>query len=453
MLKSNSLLGKYLRKYQRFIIIGLYGISFTLIPVVIGIALASSHIEIHIIGDFWATIAGLMFLSNVFGFGSERLVTIYAQRFKHLYANSLKINLINVMKFFLVMFAIIGAITILLDALVYLLLLNKIDLLPEPTHHPILLCFFCIFFFMTARFLAAFLHGEGFQTCVMTYSIYTNLVRIIAVYLIVHYSVYFETSISREYDLVFTLCLVLSLSELIRIVGYSIQIIRHIKALPKSETEQLDTTWKKSLWYFGLYSLQYDWLVVITILVELFGALESEPAIIGYLIGIVRVFYLLGFVTQQLIRVKMAQFSVQQSNLIPYLRRVSKGFIAILILVLGLVLMAAHPLLLHYKIPQFLPQLLILVVIGACKSYGEAILVNFIFTTANKVIRGFVFGSSLIYFGFIGAIIMVAPAGINGVLDNFIVFYALIAIFELIYGLMALRVIVRTQQSYALLAV
>lgn len=452
MFKSNRLLSKFFRKYQRFIIIGLYGISYALIPVVVGIVLASSHIEMHIVGDFWATIAGIMFLSNVFGFGSERLVTIYAQRFKHLYARSLKINLINVIKFFLVMFAIIGAITLLVDLLVYLLLLSKINVLPKNAHHPILLCFFCIFFFMTARFLGAFLYGEGFQLCVMHYSIYTNLVRIIAVYLIVHYSIYFETSIGGEYNLVFTLCLVLSLSELIRIIGYSVQIVRHIRALPNSETSQIDTSWKKSIWYFGLYSLQYDWLVVITILVEMFGASESEPAIIGYLIGIVRVFYVLGWMTQQLIRVKLAQFSAQRANLIPYLSRVSKGFIAVLILGLCLVAMIAHQLLLHYKIPQFLPQLLILVFVGACKAYGEAILVNFIFTTANKVIRGFVLGSSLIYFGFIGAIITVAPAGINGVLNNFIIFYALIAIFELIYGLIAVRMILRNQQNYTLLA-
>ena len=106
MFKSNVLLGKYLKKYQRFIVIGLYGISFILIPIVLGIVLASSHIEMHIVGDFWATLAGIMFLSNVFGFGSERLVTIYAQRFKHLYARSFKINLVHVIKFFFVMFAI-----------------------------------------------------------------------------------------------------------------------------------------------------------------------------------------------------------------------------------------------------------------------------------------------------------------------------------------------------------
>jgi len=452
MFKSNVLLGKYLKKYQRFIVIGLYGISFILIPIVLGIVLASSHIEMHIVGDFWATLAGIMFLSNVFGFGSERLVTIYAQRFKHLYARSFKINLVHVIKFFLVMFAIIGGVTLLVDLIVYLLLLNKVVLLPKHIHHPILLCFFCIFFFMTARFLGAFLHGEGFQLCVMRYSIYTNFTRIIAVYLVVHYATYFETSIGSEYNLVFTLCLVLSLSELIRIIGYSVQIVRHLRTMPNSETDQLDTSWKKSLWYFGLYSLQYDWLVVITILVEMFGASESEPAIIGYLIGVIRVFYLLSFVTQQLIRVKLAQFSAQQANLIPYLRKISKVFISVLILVFALVLIFAHQLLLHYKIPQLLPQLLILVFIGACKAYGEAILVNFIFTTANKIIRGFVLGSSLIYFGFIGAIITVAPAGINGVLDSFIIFYALIALFELVYGLIALRVIVRTQQNYTLLA-
>lgn len=431
-------------------LVALYGISYALVPLVTGFFMASAHVGISVSGDFWATIAGVMFLSNVFGLGSERLVMIYTQRFKQFYFHSRKINLIHVIKFFLLMFIVIGVITAVIDITVYLLLRGKIDILPPNAHHPILLCCFCIFFFMTARFLAAFLQGEGFQLCVMRYSVLTNLARIIAVYFIIYNSLYFETMIGGEYNLVFTLCLAISLAEIIRIIGYSVQIINHLRRIPTSKNNQLDTVWKKQLYYFALYSLQYDWLVVVTILVEMFGISEIEPAIIGYLVGVVRIFYLLGYVAQQITRIRITQLTVQKADLLKYWRNTSKNMIMILLFAFVVALIISHPLLLHYGIPEYLPQLLILVSIGACKSYGEAIFVNIIFTTSSNMIRWFVYISSLMYFAFIVAIINAAEVGIHRVLTDFIIFYALITSFELIYGLMVFRNILRTQQSYTL---
>lgn len=441
---------RLLKKYHYAIIVALYGITYALVPVATGFFLASFHADLHVVGDFWATIAGVMFLSNVFGLGSERLVMIYTQRFKHLYFQSRKINLIYVIKFFLIMFGVIGALTVLIDLIVYLLLLGRIDVLPPNAHHPILLCCFCIFFFMTARFLAAFLQGEGFHLCVMRYSVYTNIVRVVVVYFIIRNSLYFETMIGGEYNLVFTLCLALSLGELIRIIGYSKRIFQHLSKIPDSKNNQLDTAWKRQLSYFALYSLQYDWLVVITILVEIFGVSELEPAIIGYLIGVVRIFYLLGYVAQQLTRIKIAQLSVQQADLLKYWNKISKIMIRVLIFAVVLVFIISHSLLQHYGIVEYLPQLLVLVIIGAVKAYGEAIFVNVIFTTGSRTISVFVCISSLIYFAFIAAIINAAEVGIHQVLTDFMIFYALITSFELIYGLMVSRKIIRTQQSYIL---
>lgn len=442
-----------LKKYNHALVVAIYGISYALVPLGLGFFLASAHINLDVSGDFWAAIAGVMFLSNVFGLGSERLVMIYAQRFKYLYFNSLKINLINVLKFFLLLFVIIGLITAVIDLIIYLLLLNQIDLLPPGAHHPILLCCFCIFFFMTARFLAAFLQGEGFQLCVMRYSIYTNIVRVISVYWIIHNSFYFETLIGGEYNFVFTLCLALSLAEVIRIIGYSVKIFNHLRAIPNSKNNQLDMGWKHQLYYFALYSLQYDWLVVVTILVEMFGVSELEPAIMGYLIGIIRIFYLLGYIAQQLTRIKITQLTVRKADLLKYWRITSKNMISILVVTLLVTFVISHPLLVHYGIPEYLPQLLILIVIGACKAYSEAILVNVIFTTNSTTIRWFVYISSLIYFAFISAVIIVAPVGIHRVLNYFILFYGLIACFELVYGSIVLRRIIRTHQNYTLQAI
>ncbi len=439
-------------KYKRILMIAFYGISYALVPLIIGIVLASNNVNLHISGDFWATMSGVLFLSNVFGFGSERLIMIYTQRFRSLYAKSFKINLLSLIKFFLVMFVIIGIVTLVVDLFVYILLLNKFDILPHDVNHPILLCFFCIFFFMTSRFMGAFLQGEGFQSIVMQYSIYTNITRVTVIYFLVHNSLYFETFIGREYDLVFTLCLVLSLTEIVRIIGYSIKIISYLSTIPYLDNTNIDSSWKKHLWYFGLYSLQYDWLVVLMILVEIFGSSEAEPAVIGYLIGIIRVFYLIGFITQQITRLKIMQLLSQQKALVSYLFHIAKILGAIMCVVLIITFIISSPLLQHYHITQYLPQLLILVVIAAFKSFSEAVFVNLILTTISKVISWFVYGSSLIFFGFIICIINVSKFGISNVLDSFIIFYALIAVFELIYGVVVLRALMRNKSNYTLLA-
>ncbi len=105
--------------------------------------------------------------------------------------------------------------------------------------HPVELCLFCIFFVMTSNFMGSFIRGIGRYDVTVKSTMITILIRILVFFVILNTKYTFNLHISYGYNVVFTLILMSTLVELIRITFYSIAIIKHLITLTDLQPEKI----------------------------------------------------------------------------------------------------------------------------------------------------------------------------------------------------------------------
>ena len=413
----------------------LYALVFSLQAFAIGWLLSYFKISNAVIGDFYAAIAAILLLSNIFGFGSDRFLTIQVTRLKKFYLNSLCSNLQRIFVFFFGLFLMVGLITLVLDGIVFFIFHHSPQLIHNKFSHPVELCFFCVFFFMLANFMAAFLQSEGYHNPVMKIAIYCYLLRIVLVYLILVWDVKFSTNIDKDYDLVITLCLAVSSVELVRIIGYGQHIYKYLQRIKSFSENNIDNGWKKDIWLYALLSLQYDWVVVAIIIQEMVGNNEHFVGVLGNVLVMVRLFSLLGRVFQQNTRDGLAQAVIYNLQLKRQLRRnfmIYGGLIGLLWLVLiSFSVMIAK----HYQVMDYLSAVRNLITVAAIKAIVETVFLVVIFAYSRKIMQLYTYAATAIYLVFVAKLMLYPSLSIANLIDTFLVFYWLITILELILGL------------------
>lgn len=413
----------------------LYALVFSLQAFAIGWLLTFFKISNAIIGDFYAAIAAILLLSNIFGFGSDRFLTIQVARLKKFYLNSLRSNLLRILMFFFSLFLLVGMVTLVLDGVAFFIFHHSPQLIHNKFSHPVELCFFCVFFFMLANFMAAFLQSEGYHNPVMKIAIYCYLLRIVLVCLILVWDVKFSTNINKDYDLVVTLCLVVSSVELVRIIGYGHHIYKYLQRIKAFSENNIDHGWKKDIWLYALLSLQYDWVVIAILIQELAGDSEHFVGIVGNILVMVRLFSLLSRVFQQNTRDGLAQAVIYNLKLKNQLRKnfvIYGGLIGILwLLLMSFSVMIAK----HYQVVDYLSAVRNLITVAAIKAIVETIFSVVIFAYSRRVMQLYTYSATAIYIVFVSKLILYPSLSITNVIDTFLVFYWLVTILELILGL------------------
>lgn len=434
------------RKQAGLILIIIYAACYAGQPLTVGLIISGHGIPLETAGEFWASIATIYFLTGIFGIGSERFISVQIQRLKKYYLKSLRSNLIKVLTFFVIFFMSVGFIALIADIFAYLLFRYHSGFIHTRLAHPAELCLFCIFFFLSSNFMAAFLLTEGFQSVVMRIGAFSIILRVLAVVLIMHYQIRFGPNIANDYALVFTLCLTISAAEIIRIIGYGYYICRYLNMIIAYSDKTLDLQWKKDIWHYAVHSLQCDWVLIGNIIVEMFGRGVNDAAIFGYLFGAVRLFHLLGRIIQQLTRDSLVRSLFNIQTFIKTFWQVIILGTLITGIFLIIVLYFTSDITGYYKITEYVRQLNYLVLIGAARTLGEAFLLMAIFAYSKKFMRFYVYISSLIYFTYIIRMIKAAPFGISFAINTFIKFYFWATVFELVLGVLVLAVIIRRNQ-------
>ena len=80
--------------------LGVFSVLFIGQPLFIGLLLSRYEHHADVVGDFYAAIATILFLSNVLGFGADRFIVVQLNRLKTEYYNSLKSNYTYIIIFF-----------------------------------------------------------------------------------------------------------------------------------------------------------------------------------------------------------------------------------------------------------------------------------------------------------------------------------------------------------------
>ncbi|MBX9598179.1 MAG: hypothetical protein K2X04_06350 [Burkholderiales bacterium] len=227
--------------------LGVFSVLFIGQPLFIGLLLSRYEHHADVVGDFYAAIATILFLSNVLGFGADRFIVVQLNRLKTEYYNSLKSNYTYIIIFFLILFANIAVIALAADIIVFFIFKVGFLTINSRITHPAELCLFCIFFVMTSNFMSSFLRGIGRYDVVVKSSIITILIRISIFFLILSKKYVFDIHISYAYNIVFTLMLLSAAVELIRIIFYSIAIIKHLTTLTDLQPNKIDKRWRNDI--------------------------------------------------------------------------------------------------------------------------------------------------------------------------------------------------------------
>ncbi len=428
------------------ILVATYVLTFASQALVVGLIISGYKISMHTAGDFWASMAGIVFLANIFGIGSDRFISVQIHRLKRFYMNSLRSNITNVFLFFITFFSIVTFFAGALDLAAYFLFKYYPSFTQSKASHPVELCLFCMFFFLSSNFMTAFLQSEGYYSGVMKVAIFAILLRIILVIVVMRYNIRFDITGDDEYNLVFTLCFLISLPEIIKIIGYTKYIYQYLILISPYNEEKLDSQWKKDIWLYALHSLQYDWILVGTITVEIFGRSESDPAVFGYLFGVVRMFHMLGRIIQQLTRDYLVRSLYDiKTSYISFRKLVFLGTVATFLIMI-VVLCFDQRIALYYKIPQYIHQLDTLVTIAAVRAFAEAFLIIVIFAYSKKIMRFYVYISTVIFFGYIFAMTQKAQFGVKVAIQTYTHFYLTATIFETVLGMIVLYLILKRNQ-------
>ena len=122
---------------------------------------------------------------------------------------------------------------------------------------------------MTSNFMSSFIRGIGRYDVTVKSTMITILIRILVFFVILNTKYTFNLHISYGYNVVFTLILMSTLVELIRITFYSIAIIKHLITLTDLQPEKIDKRWRSEIFYYALFSLQYDLILTFIIFVDI----------------------------------------------------------------------------------------------------------------------------------------------------------------------------------------
>jgi hypothetical protein len=414
--------------------LGVFSVLFIGQPLFIGLLLSRYEHHADVVGDFYAAIATILFLSNVLGFGADRFIVVQLNRLKTEYYNSLKSNYTYIIIFFLILFANIAVIALAADIIVFFIFKVGFLTINSRITHPAELCLFCIFFVMTSNFMSSFLRGIGRYDVVVKSSIITILIRISIFFLILSKKYVFDIHISYAYNIVFTLMLLSAAVELIRIIFYSIAIIRHLTTLTDLQPNKIDKRWRNDIFYYALFSLQYDLVLTFIMLIEAFGTAESSPATCGYIFVIVRVFQLLGTIFHQMIRDSFAKSIVYKESLQGFIKMVITLAIGITIVLLISVLYFIDHITLYLGVSSYKTEICILVSIGAIKSILDALFSVMIFTS-RQAMKSYTYISTSIFAIYILSMVYFAQVSLNSALWAFIIFYATLTLVELLMGM------------------
>ena len=416
------------------ILLGIFAILFAGQPAIIGLTLSSYIPQPNIVGDFYAAIATLLFLANALGLNADRFISIQLNRLKLNYSNALRSNYLYLLKFFLLLFFLIAVVALVGDIVLYFLFRFSILTSHDKITHPVELCFFCIFFFMTANFMASFLRGIGHYDTVVRSTIVSILARLIIFYLVLanHYS--FDLQLEPGYNEVFTLVFIVSACEIIRIFLFSITIFKYLAKIVDQHPGKIDRTWQQDIFYYFLYSMQYDLILTFIIITEIFGRSENAPGLCGYIFATVRAFQVLGVIFHNLIRDSVAKSLVLKNNFekLTLMIILSSTLIIIVLLIFTIVFIDQITLSLH--IYQFRYFVIILVCITAIKSIIDALFSIVIFAT-RKTMKSFTLISTLIFSAYIVISIHYSSLSFNLALWTFIAFYSIFTTIEILTGI------------------
>lgn len=407
-------------------------------PLFIGLLL--SHYERHtdVVGDFYAAFATILFLANVLGVGADRFIVVQLNRLKAEYHNSLKSNYTYILKFFLILFTNIAVIALIADIVIFFIFKVGFLTVNSRITHPVELCLFCIFFVMTSNFMGSFIRGIGRYDVTVKSTMITILIRILVFFVILNTKYTFNLHISYGYNVVFTLILMSTLVELIRITFYSIAIIKHLITLTDLQPEKIDKRWRSEIFYYALFSLQYDLILTFIILVEAFGNSEVEPAVCGYIFVIVRVFQLLGTIFHQVIRDSLAKSIVHNESFHNFIKLTIAAAAFITITLLFSVLYFIDYITHYLGVSSFKTEICILVSIGAVKSILDALFSIMIFTS-RQAMKTYTNISTFVFTAYVLSMIYYAQISLNAALCAFIIFYATLTIVELLMGVFIFR--------------
>lgn len=426
-----------INSFSQKVILCIFAILFAGQPAIIGLTLSSYVHQANTVGDFYAAIAAILFLSNALALSSDRFISVQLHRLKVNYSQALRSNYLYLLKFFLTLFILIAVIAILGDLIWYLLFRFNLLRDSDKMTHPVELCFFCIFFFMTANFMASFLRAIGRYNTVVKSSIISISVRLIIFFLVVVNNYNINLQLDPEYNQVFTLIIVIAGCEIIRIFFFSWEIIKHLSDIVDQHPDNIDRSWQQDVMYYFLYSIQYDLILTFIIIMEIFSPSENAPGICGYIFATVRVFQLFGVILHNAIRDSVAKSLVLKKNFEQLTSFTIVGFISMILIMLVMALSFMDRITLYYHIYQFKYFVVILVCITAIKAIIDALFSIVIFTT-RKTMKIFTQLSTIIFIIYIIMSIRATGLDFDRALWTFITFYSIFTALEIIAGLLML---------------
>jgi len=253
-------------------------------------------------GDYFTTIAVLNFLANIFILGGGATLTKNLPLFRTKYTSSFLANLINLSRFFFRAFIIVLVISIILDSVFYIIHMHHFLLWDQNFYHPAELSLFGVFIIICTNYVSTYLSIEEYVD-VMFYCSTLGLFFQMGLFLL---NYYIDFKINFSYDQSANLVLNYILFTL---SGYGVALLlmaayvftRVVINIPKNSRDQQELYhgWRKELKYYILNALQGDWVIVSTIILEIFSANETDPAVFSYLFGIIGIICIVSKISKQ----------------------------------------------------------------------------------------------------------------------------------------------------------
>lgn len=384
----------------------------------------SSSLNHSYAGDYFSTISLFAFLSTIFSFGAEFILAKHIPLLKVRYSNAIFKNLLNINSYFFKLFSLVLILSIIFSLIFAKIHISSYSLWEEKYFHPSeLFLFLIIIIIFNTYFYSLFRAYDKFEVAYIS-SIIGLLVQLSLIYLCYKHQYFIKISSDYQENLMFNYLLltfsgyIVSLTLMFLDCKY--QLLPSISIFNKPI---LYEEWKKEIKYFLLNSLQYDWVSISIILLEIFSIDEKDPAIFSYFFAIIGAIYIINKATKQTYNNTISRYLANNDyfKLKRFITLIIVGVGGLLAITSIIIIFFSYKLLTTFSIYNYSKIFILLLISETYNTIFEAICTSFIMLYSKESLKQLTYINLATYiFLIVGGIILTQSFGLVGMTTIFI---------------------------------